>query len=313
MQLTTNTRAFIEAEQYSDFILTVLHDGLLPDAWYRDVSDFGSGETLHIKTVGSVTLQEAAEDEPLDYSPIESGEIQMSITEYVGDAWYISDKLREDGAQIESLAAARNMESVRAFQEKFETDFLKTGALIYTTASDPYNVNGQPHLIASGETNDVISLNHLITMGVSFDKANAPVMGRVFICDPIVNGTFSKLVQISNDVTEFGKKIIEQGMSSGMRFTMNLHGWDIVTSNRLYVGDANDGTNSVTGGVFNMFMCVLDDNVKPIMGATRRPLKSEGERNKDRRRDEFVSTSRYGWGVQRLDTMGCVVTSATAY
>jgi hypothetical protein len=38
MQLTTNTRAFIEAEQYSSFILLNLHDGLLPDSFYRNVS-----------------------------------------------------------------------------------------------------------------------------------------------------------------------------------------------------------------------------------------------------------------------------------
>lgn len=49
MQLTTNTRAFIESEQYSSFILTNMHDGLLPQTFYRDVSDFGSGTTLHIK------------------------------------------------------------------------------------------------------------------------------------------------------------------------------------------------------------------------------------------------------------------------
>lgn len=48
MQLTSNTRAFIEAEQYSSFILTNLHDGLLGEQFYRNVADFGSGDTLHI-------------------------------------------------------------------------------------------------------------------------------------------------------------------------------------------------------------------------------------------------------------------------
>lgn len=48
MQLTDNTRAFIENEVYSDLILTNLHDGLLPDTWYRNVSDFPAGEVLHI-------------------------------------------------------------------------------------------------------------------------------------------------------------------------------------------------------------------------------------------------------------------------
>lgn len=48
MQLTSNTRAFIESEVYSRFILLNLHDGLLPETMYRNVSDFGSGDTLHI-------------------------------------------------------------------------------------------------------------------------------------------------------------------------------------------------------------------------------------------------------------------------
>ena len=86
MQVTSNSQAFIEAEQYSSFILNNLHDGLLPQTFYRNVSDFGSGTTLHIKTVGSVTILEAAEDTPLVYNPIESGEVSLQITNYVGDA-----------------------------------------------------------------------------------------------------------------------------------------------------------------------------------------------------------------------------------
>ena len=50
-----NETVFKEAEQYSQFIITNLHDGLLPDQFTRDVSDFGTGDTLNIKTLGSVT------------------------------------------------------------------------------------------------------------------------------------------------------------------------------------------------------------------------------------------------------------------
>lgn len=84
MQLTGNTTAFIEAEQYSSFILTNMHDGLLPGTFYRNVSDFGSGTTLNIKTVGDVKIQDAAEDVALEYSPIDTGEVTLTITDYVG-------------------------------------------------------------------------------------------------------------------------------------------------------------------------------------------------------------------------------------
>lgn len=81
----TNT-AFIEATQYSQFLLRNLYDGLLPTNFYRNVSDFGSGTTLNIKTIGEVTLQDITEDESFTYNPIESGNVQLTITDYPGDA-----------------------------------------------------------------------------------------------------------------------------------------------------------------------------------------------------------------------------------
>ena len=313
MQLTSNTRAFIESEQYSSFILLNLHDGLLPETFYRNISDFGSGDTLHIKTVGTVTLQEAEEDTPLVYNPIETGEITFQITEYKGDAWYVTDDLREDGTDIDRLLAERASESTRAIQEVFESDFLATGAQYYSTNTGPNSVNGFPHVIVSSETNGVFALRHLIGMRLAFDKANVPAEGRVFICDPTVEATLNGLVTITHDVTPFGENILQNGLARGQRFIMNLFGWNIIQSNRLRVGNYNDGTTTGTGYVGNMFMCVLDDQTKPIMGAWRRMPKSEGERNKDRARDEHVVRCRYGFGVQRLDTMGLLATNPAAY
>lgn len=311
MQVTSNTRAFIEAEQYSSFILMNLHDGLLPETFYRNVSDFGSGDTLHIKTIGTVTIQEAEEDTPLVYNPIETGEITFAITEYKGDAWYVTDDLREDGTDIDRLMAERSSESTRAIQETFETDFLKTGGAYFVTNTGPNLINGFAHQIVSAAVGNVFELSGLIKMRLAFDKANVPAEGRVFLCDPIVEATLNGLVTITHDVTPFGQKILESGMARGQRFVMSLFGWDIMTSNRLHVATYNDGTTSLAGGVGNLFMCILDDQCKPIMGAWRRMPKSEGERNKDRARDEFVVRCRYGFGVQRVDTLGVYVTSTT--
>ena len=310
MQLTTNTRAFIEAEQYSAFILMNLHDGLLPETMYRNVSDFGNGTTLHIKTVGTVTLQEAAEDTPLIYNPIESGEITFQITEYEGDAWYVTDDLREDGVNIDMLMTQRSVESTRAFQEAFETKFLKALAVSMPNSA-PYNVNGFAHKIVSANANGVFLLDHLIAMRLAFDKANVPAEGRVFIADPVVEATLNGLVNITSSITPFAVSLIEKGMARGQRFIMNLYGWDIMTSNRLHVATANDGTTSIANAVNNICMCVLDDQTKPAIGCVRRAPKVEGERNKDNARDEFVVRSRYGWGVQRLDTLGIIATHAT--
>lgn len=308
-QLTTNTQAFIEAEQYSSFILLNLHDGLLGEQFYRNVTDFGSGTTLHIKTVGSVTVQDAAEDTPLIYNPIETGEVTLTITEYKGDAWYVTDDLREDGAQIPALMAQRASESTRAIQEVFETKFLSTANAGQTDA-DPNLVNGFAHRIASTEQGNVFALDQLIKMRLAFDKANVPAEGRVFIADPVVEATLNGLVTITHDVTPFGEGILRAGLSSGMRFVQALFGFDIILSNRLPTGTFSDGTTEVTNAVANIAMSVLDDQTKPVMVAWRRMPKTEGERNKDHRRDEFVTTCRYGMGIQRKDTLGVIITSA---
>lgn len=308
-QNRANSVAFIEAEQYSAFILRNLHDGMLPSGMYRNVSEFGSGTTLHIKTVGTVTIQDGAEEVAFDYSPIESGEVTLTITDYVGDAWYVTDELREDGAQVEALMAARSQESTRAIQEVLETRFLRKCNTSQTNAAANL-VNGFAHRIASAEVNNVLSLNHLISMKLAFDKANVPMAGRIAIVDPVVGATLDKTVSLGRDVTPFAENILANGWSREHQFLMNLYGWNIITSNRLQTGTFSDGTTSVTNGVANVFMCVADDNTKPIMHAWRRMPKVEGERNKDLRRDEFVTSARWGFGTQRVDTLGILITSA---
>jgi len=308
-QNRANSTAFIESEQYSAFILRNLHDGMLPGNFFRNVSDFGSGNTLHIKTIGTVTIQDGAEDVPFEYTPIESGEVTLTITDYVGDAWYVTDELREDGAQVEALMAGRSSESTRAIQEVFETRFLAKCNSLQTNAAANL-VNGFAHRITSTEGSNRLQLSDLIKMKVAFDKANIPMAGRVALLDPVTAATLDGLVSIGRDVTPFGQQILQNGFDRDHTFLMNLYGWNIITSNRLAKGSFGDGTTNVTTGVANVFMSVADDNTKPIMAAWRRMPRVEGDRNKDKRRDEFVTSARWGFGGQRVDTLGIYITSA---
>jgi hypothetical protein len=312
MQLTSNTRAFIEAEQYSSFILSNLHDGMLPGQFYRNVTDFMAGDTLNIKSVGTVTIQEAGEETPLVYNPIDTSTVTLSITDYEGDAWSVSDTLRQDGAQIDALMAERGQESTRALQEVFETKFLKACNDAQTNAA-ANAINGFAHRIASAEASNKLQLADLVKMKIAFDKANVPYAGRVAILDPIVAGTLDQLTTVTHDVTPFGQRILENGFDRDHEFLMNLYGWNIITSNRLEKGDFSDGTTAVTGAVANVFMSALDDQHKPMMVAWRQHPSVEGERNKDLGRDEFVTRQRYGIGPQRVDTLGIYITSATNF
>ena len=186
MQGTYNTPAFINDQVYSQFILQNLHDGLLPETMTRVITDFPNGTTLNIKSIGTVTIQEAEEDVPLTATPIDSSTITMSIQNYIGDSWYVTQDLREDGAQVEQLMAARLMESTRAIQEVYETRFLATANAAQTNAN-ANSFNGFAHRIASAESNNVGSVDHLIAMRLAFDKANVPQQGRILLVDPVLS------------------------------------------------------------------------------------------------------------------------------
>jgi hypothetical protein len=324
-QLTGNTTAFIEAQQYSQFILENLHDYLLPEGMWRDVSDFGSGTTLNIKTVGTVTLQDAAEDTPLNYSPIDTGTLNLTITDYVGDAWKVSDDLREDGSQVDTLMSMRAMESTRALGENHESRFLAVANAAQTGANVNL-VNGRPHRwVGSAASNArTITLEDFIAMKLAFDKANVPAGGRIAIVDPVVEATLNSiqnLVSVSNNPMFEG--IVTEGFARDHKFVKNIFGFDIYTSNFLPSLTATEAINAsgygltsetaAVGDKANIFMCVADDSCKPVMHAWRRAPKTEGWRDNEERADKYQVTSRFGFGAQRVDTLGVILTHSSNY
>ena len=326
-QLTSNTTAFIESQQYSQFILDNLHDYLLPEGMYRDVTDFGSGTTLNIKTVGTVTLQDAAEDTPLNFTNIDTGTITLAITDYIGDAWKVSDDLREDGSQVDTLMAMRAMESTRALGENHESRFLAVANAAQTT-TETNLVNARPHRwIAGGAgvTNRRMTLGDFVEMKLSFDKANAPASGRIAIVDPIVEASLNTLISstsVVNNTPQF-QGILNEGFARDHRFVRNIMGWDVYTSNFLPSLTATEAINGASldlanttaaiGDKANIFMCVADDSCKPVMHAWRRAPQTEGWRAEEERGDKYQVTSRFGFGVQRLDTLGVILTDSATY
>jgi hypothetical protein len=326
-QTTTNTPHFIEAQQYSQFILENLHDGLLPEAIYRNVSDFPAGTTLNIKTVGSATIQEVAEDTPVVYNPIDTGNVTLSITDYIGDAWYVTDVLRQDGAQIDTLHSMRGMESTRAIQEYFESRMF-AAANAAQTGGNLNLINGRPHRVvadAAADNTYKMGVEYFIAMKLAFDKANVPMAGRIAVVDPLVEATLNSLTTLTASSLDRNPKfqsVLENGFVSEHSFMFNLFGFDVWTSNRLpaiTVAEAIDASSygigasetAPVGAKANLFMCLADDACKPMMAAWRQQPMVESERNKDRGRDEFVTRARWGVGAQRVDTLGVVLTSAT--
>lgn len=326
MQNTVNTPAFINAQAYDTFVLTNLPTFMLPEGMWRDVSMFGSGTTLNVKAIGDVVLQDMDEDQEMQATPIDTNTLTLTITDWPGDTWYITDKLREDGSQVDDLISSRALATTRALAEYHESRFLTVSNLAQTNANVNL-VNGRPHRwIAggSGVTTRRMSLADFIAAKFSFDKANIPAEGRIAIVDPVVEASLnslSNLVSVSNNPHFEG--IVQGGFARANRFVKNIYGFDVYTSNLLPKKTATEALNASSyglanttaqiGDVANLFMCVADDNVKPLMHAMRRPVKTETWRVQALERDMYKTTSRFGLGSQRADSLITIITDSATY
>jgi hypothetical protein len=326
MITTTQNSAFIDAQVYDTFILDNLHTMQLPEGWWRDVGMFGSGTTLNVKTIGDATIQDLAEDVEPVFAPIDTGTLTLSITDWVGDSWYITDKMREDGSQVDALVAMRAQSATRALAEYHETRFL-TAANAAQTSANVNLVNGRPHRWVaggSGASTRVMTLEDFIAAKLAFDKANVPAFGRIAIIDPIVEATLNSLtnlVNVSNNPRFEG--IVTEGFAKQNRFVKNIFGFDVYISNLLPVKTATEALNASSyglandtaeiGDVANLFMCVADDQVKPLMHAWRRQVKTETWRQHGLERDAFKTSSRFGFGAQRTDSLITILTTSTTY
>jgi len=312
---TSNTaNAFVENQVYSTMVLENLHAGLLPDFFYRNVSDFGAGDTLNIDTIGEVTIQDLTENEDPTYNPIDTGRVNLTISEDVGDAWYITDQKRQDGANIPALLSARAEAGSRALKEYQQSSAFQA---LYDaqTDADANLINGFAHRVEATGAGGIATNADFSNMALAFDMANAPAEGRVAIVTPVVAATLEKAFQgtYNVDSNPTMQMVLEQGMAEGMQFRFNLFGWNVFVSTLLPDGSSDPQGLGALGYASKgcIFMSVASDMVTPLMYAERQAPSSEAERNKDKRRDEHTLSCRWGFGAQRVDTLGTLTVHAT--
>jgi hypothetical protein len=218
------------------------------------------------------------------------------------------------------MEAAIPREHIRLIKERYETDLLAQANK--QTLSNPNTINGFSHrwVADSGATAGLITLEDFMYAKLSADKANMPEENRIAIVDPIVEMALNYLVgaQAFTNNPQW-KGLAETGFAKGKKFLRNIYGWDVYVSNRLptvtetITGGPAGTAETVTAGKVNIFGCFYDDQHTPFMGAWRQMPQSEGFRNTTFKRDEYSTTGRWGFGLQRAEALISILTSATAY
>jgi hypothetical protein len=198
----------------------------------------------------------------------------------------------------------------RAINKSLEIDILAAGP-DGQTASGLNAINGGNHRWVGSGTNEVIAVKDFALAKYALQKANVPMTNLTAIVDPSVEYTLStlaNLVDVSYNPRWEG--IVRDGMSTGMKFVMNVYGFDVYVCHNLKSGIAETVNSvSVTTGVANLFFSAAQD-VMPIVGSIRQAPKVDSDYNKDLQREEYVTTARWGVKLFRPENM-CVVLTDT--
>jgi hypothetical protein len=313
MSMTTTTSALlIRSEVWASQLKEVLQDDLDAQGWVNWLSEFPDGDQFTIPSIGESTVRDYVEDTDIVYDALDTGEFTFTITEYVSAAQYITKKNRQDAFYASQLEAAFVPSQARAMGERLETDILGLaagGASGGQTANDANQINGADHRFIGTGTSETMAVADFAKALYGLKKANVPGNSLIAIVDPSVEyeiNTLTNIVNVSNNPRWEG--IIEQGIGSDMAFVKNIFGFDVYVSNYLPTANENIGTPTTAAGKANVFFSAASTDILPFMGAMRQMPEVDGEYNKDKQREEYVTTSRYGLKVYRPENLVCVLT-----
>lgn len=302
---TGNTEHLRRAEVWSSQLKTVLEDELMAKGYVNWLSEFPDGDTFTIPSIGQLPVRNYSEGNDIQYDAMDTGEFQFTISEYLSSGTYITNKAKQDGFYMQQLVAEFVPAQARAIAEHLERSVL--GLQSGQTSGALNKINGADHRWVASGTNEVMQLQDFAKALHALKKANVPDVNLIAIVDPSVEyaiNTLSNLVSVSNNPRWEG--IVESSMASGMRFLKNIYGFDVYTSN--YLADANETINGRTtaAGKANLFFSAAP-GVLPFVGAWRQMPTVESEYNKDKQREEYVTTARYGVKLFRPENLVVVL------
>lgn len=310
---TTQAPELIRSELWSSQLKEILEEELMASSYVRLLTEFPDGDLFTIPSIGQAETDDYVENEDIKYRAMDTGEFQFQITEYKSSATYITRKMRQDSFYSATLEAQFVPKQARALMESWETDVFKLHDR--QALGDANLINDAPHRFVANGAGGVIAVQDFALAHVALKKANVPMTNLVAIVDPSVEytlNTLTNLVSVSDNPRWEG--IVADGFApTGMRFIKNVYGFDVYTSNFLDGGLTETiGAKSVAGtGVANLFFSATPD-VLPFVGAWRQMPMVDGEFNKDKQREEYVTTGRYGLDLYRPENLVTVLTDSTA-
>lgn len=320
MFTTTNNDHLIRSNIWSTQLKETFEEDLMGLRFVNMLSEFPDGDTFNIPSIGQADVQDYREGDVIKYRNFDTGNFTFQITEYKAAATAISEKFKQDSMWSSQLIASFPRKHSRAIAEAMEIDmFAKMNA--GQTAANLNAINDANHRFVAGATVNTsyktLELEDFAKAKYALKKAAVPMSNLIAVIDPASEVYFSTQSGVTNLAQKVPawENVVSAGMSdsTGMRFLMNIYGFDVYVSNFLPVVGA-ETINSVStsaGAVANFFFSAVPEAV-PLVGAVRQAPKVDSEFNKDLQRDEYVVTTRWGFKLYRPESLVTVLTDSGA-
>lgn len=306
-----NNQHLIRANLWTTQLKEILEDTLDGIKYVQWLTEFTDGTTFNIPSIGQFEVQDYDEDQAVRYTAVDTGNFTMTVDQYKSSATYITEMMKQDSYLMSQLMAKFVPGQARAMAVSMESNlFDKVNA--GQTSGDSNTINDGKHRWVATGTGNTLTVEDFARANFALDRANVPSTGRVAFIDQssaYALGTQTNLLNLHCNPAWEG--IVRTGSLSGNRFITNILGFDVYVSNYLKNGLSETiDTVPVTNGVANCFFSAESD-ILPIVGVMRQAPKVDSEYNKDRQRDEYMTTARWGFKLFRPENMVIAVSDTT--
>ena len=304
---TRDNQAAIRAIVYSGMLREQLEPELIAMNYVDVINSFPDGDKWQDLELGSATVTDYAEGEEIDFKGIEIGTREFEINNYVNSGHYITEKFAQDSYLAAQIMAKVPSLEARAIAADLEQKIFKLAML--QTNNDANMYNGMAHRFVAGTAADgwgTLTPEDFAYASVALNKVN--YIGPKIAIIP----SYQEYAIVTNPriraSLQYNPKfegIVRDGALSGMKFSFNIFGWDVYTSEFLPQSSGETSLKDREGAqsfsaLTDCGVAVLFANIperRPFRMAWRQMPKFEGQWNMAKQREEYVTIARYGLGL----------------
>ena len=310
---TQNSQAVIRALVYSGMLREALEPELMAMNYVDEITDFPDGDKWQEVEMSGATVSDYHEGEEIDFKNIEFGTREFEINEYVNSGHNVTAKFAQDSYLASQIMAKIPGLEARAIAADLETKILKLA--MKQTNNEANKLNGLNHRFVAGTDEEgfgILTPEDFAYASVALKKVNY-VGPKVAIIPSYQEYEIVKnpRIKASLQFNPSFEGIVRDGAMTGMKFSFNIYGWDVYTSEFLPTSTGETALKDREGkqgfsALDNMGVAVLFTNIagrRPFRMAWRQRPYFEGQWNMNKQREEYVTIARYGLGLGDVENL----------